>query len=275
MNKCEKEQIRQLMAEMQLYVDKANQVLRQLQALTDEVEEAEITSTDASSANAPNSTTIGGICWPYRSAEILRRLGLTEIDQITNYFKQSQMPKCLATWRDKTLMEWAVITSILRKHNLFETTGWCMLDGVKYWCLSKRAENVLTMNGIYDGYDFMSLCADGVRECESNLLMLRGCGKKVCEEIMAKIPEVDFILDDNLCYITDTSPVVALDFGRCIWYGRHMTTVHRKLSEYNIATVGELREACRVWEYADETKRISKDLYTAALIQLEKHGISC
>lgn len=91
------ERIEQLTAEVEFYAERCSRALEQLQALAAIIEDQESAASNAALENVPaNSAVIDGIYWPYRSAEVLRKLGLTKIEEIVSFlviFGSSLAPK--------------------------------------------------------------------------------------------------------------------------------------------------------------------------------------
>jgi len=255
-----REQIEQLTAEVQFYAERCNRALEQLQTLAAAVEAQE--SADV----LENAVVIDGIYWPYRSAEVLRELGLTEIEKITEFFGDFRN---FVKAKDITLMEWSVITTVLREKELLHATGNKVTLGtlVDDFDFSIRTRNCLDRAGIKKDVEDLMLCfADGAEDGWDRLLKTRNLGRKSFEEIIQELRTQDFVLKDNWCYVTNASPVGALDFDR---------NERLALLYYKIQTVEQLYTACQDQNRFTGLRYVDNELYKAAITHLNRYGFCC
>ncbi len=261
-----RERIEQLTAEVEFYAERCSRALEQLQTLTAVIEDQESAASNAALENVPaNSAVIDGIYWPYRSAEVLRKLSLTKIEEIVEFF--GDFRKFLGA-KDITLMEWSVITTILRKKELLPATGNTvvierLIDDFEF---SVRTRNCLTRAGIKDVEGVMFLFADGAEDGLGTLMRVRNLGRKSYEEIIQKLMTLDFTLEDSWCYVTDISPVGALDFSK---------GERQALCYYKIQTVGQLYTACQDQNRFSGLRYIDNELYKVAIKHLDRYGFCC
>ena len=212
-----------------------------------------------------NSVVIEGIYWPYRSAKVLHELGLTEIAEIVEFFSNFQN---FVEAQKLTLMEWSAITTIMRKQGLIQEASngdtVTMETQISDLGLSVRARNGL-IRAIHNGdvEDIMLHFADGSKEGWCQLQMTRRLGQKTIDEIIHRFSVLDFELGDDWCYVTDASPVGALDFGR----GERLF-----LQGYQIQTVGQLCAACQDQNRFSGLRYIDNELYEVAIEHLNKYG---
>lgn len=257
------ERIEQLTAEVEFYAERCSRALEQLQALAAIIEDQESAASNAALENVPaNSAVIDGIYWPYRSAEVLRKLGLTKTEEIVSFF--GDFRKFLGA-KDITLMEWSVITTILRKKEFLPATGDTvvierLIDDFEF---SIRTRNCLMRAGIKDVEDVMFLFADGAEDGLGTLTRVRNLGRKSYEEIIQKLMTLDFTLEDSWCYVTDISPVGALDFSK---------GERQALYYYEIQTVGQLYAACQDQNRFSGLRYIDNGLYKVAIKHLDRYG---
>lgn len=253
-----RKRIADLEAEVRFYTEKCNQALEQLQILAKEIESYEQTS----NATEEAIPTKPGIHWPYRSAEVLRELGLTETEQIVEFFGDFDN---FVNAKDVTLLEWSVITVILRRKGLLEPAGNAVKLETSIADLDPeiRTRNCLIRADINRIDDLMPLFSAGAELGWDRLRRVRNLGRRSFEEIVYKLSALDFELTDGWCYLTDNSPVEALDFDK---------DSQKSLVRCQIRTVGQLRVACQEQNRFRGLRYIDKDLHKAAIAHLEKYG---
>lgn len=253
-----RKRIADLEAEVRFYTEKYNRALEQLQILAKEIESYEQTS----NATEEAIPTKPGIHWPYRSAEVLRELGLTETEQIVEFFGDFDN---FVNAKDVTLLEWSVITVILRRKGLLEPAGNVVKleTPIADLDLSIRTRNCLIRAHINRIDDFISLFSIGAELGWDRLRRVRNLGRMSFEEVVHKLSTLDFELTDGWCYLTDNSPAKALDFDK---------GSQQSLDRCQIRTVGQLRVACQEQNRFRGLRYIDKDLHKAAIAHLEKYG---
>lgn len=262
-----RERIALLTAEVQFYSERCHRALGQLQELAAIVEAQEsATTSDVALEDVPaNSavTVIDGIYWPYRSAEVLRKLKLTETEKIVEFFGDFQN---FVNAKSITLMEWLVITTILRNKKLLYAPD----DVVTMETLINDLDFPLRMKkrlqypaGIKDVEDLIVYFADGAADGWYRLQKVRQFGQKSFEAIIQKFTTSNFVLEDSWCYVTDISPVGALDFSK---------GVRSDLQYYQIQTVGQLQAACQDRHRFTGLRYMDKELYDIATAHLDRYG---
>ncbi len=259
-----RERIALLTAEVQFYSERCHCALEQLQTLAAIVEAQESSTTsDIALEDVPtNSAVIDGIYWPYRSAEVLRKLKLTETEKIVEFFGDFQN---FVNAKSITLMEWLVITTILRNKKLLHATGntVIMTDQVADSSFSIRTKKCLVRARIQDIEDMIAYFADGAETGWHRLRNIRQLGRKSLEDIIQRLMALDFTLEDSWCYVTDISPVGALDFSK---------GVRSDLQYYQIQTVGQLQAACQDRHRFTGLRYVDKELYDIATAHLDRYG---
>lgn len=262
-------QVQQLMDEVRFYDEKRDQALERIEELMVEIKQRQDCPKDFGMKNGSQRIKLheasNQIAWPYRSAEVIRKLGLKTIDEVIQYFGDFNN---FVESKDVTLLEWWVITIILRKEELLPATHYAVKldDEIDQLELSVRANHVLKWSRIYDFDDFAICFASGAEDGLKHVREMRHCGKVTYDEIVQKLGEVSVELDDSLYYLTPVSHVRALDFDR---------RNRKRLLSCGIDTVGELLAACQSQNRFFGLRYVDNKLYREAKAHLNRYGFSC
>lgn len=262
-------QVQRLMDEVRFYDEKRDQALGRIEELMVEIKQRQDCPKDFGMKNGSQRIKLhevsNQIAWPYRSVKVIRKLGLKTIDEVIQYFGDSSN---FMESKDVTLLEWWVITTILRKEELLPATHYALKleDEIDQLELSVRADNVLRRLGIYDFDDFAVHFASGAKDGLKHVRETRHCGKVTYDEIVRKLGEVSVELDDSLCYLTPVSHVRALDFDR---------RNRKRLLSCGVDTVGELLVACQSQNRFFGLRYVDNNLYREAKAHLNRYGFSC
>ena len=254
---------------MRFYDEKRDQALERIEELMVEIKQRQDCPKDFGMKNESQRIKLheasNQIAWPYRSAEVIRKLGLKTIDEVIQYFGDFNN---FVESKDVTLLEWWVITIILRKEELLSATHYAVKldDEIDQLELSVRANHVLKWSRIYDFDDFAICFASGAEDGLKHVREMRHCGKVTYDEIVRKLGEVSVELDDSLCYLTPVSHVRALDFDR---------RTRKRLLSCGMDTVGELLAACQSQNRFFGLRYVDNKLYREAKVHLNRYGFSC
>lgn len=263
-------QVQQLMNEVRMYDKKRDQALARIETLMVQIQQREDcprnfgkTQSEPASHTIDVDGPITQILWPYRSSNVLQKLRLTTMKEAVNYFQDFQH---FVEGESITLMEWLVVTSILRKEDLLPTVEDDVVElddeiGVIDW--SVRTYNCLTRRGIEYVEDLVKIFAGGAREGWGDLRRTRNLGTKSYYEIVRKMGEITIRLNDSLCFSTPESNVKALDFD---------DQYSSRLSYYNLNTIAELLEACHDTNRFSGLRYVDNSLYHIAMRRLEEYG---
>lgn len=193
---------------------------------------------------------------------MLHELGLTERNDIVEFFCDFGH---FVQAEDITLLEWLVITTILRKEELLQgnTITANMRNSIRDLSLSIRTQNCLLRGGVESVADLVSMFSDGADYGCMKMRRIRNLGKRSFDEIIQGIAILDLGLKDDWCYVADDSPVGALDFDR---RGRDA------LKDCRLRTVGQLYAACQDQNRFSGLRYVDYDLYMVALSRLKRYG---
>lgn len=264
-------QAQRLMDEVRLYDERRDRALEKLEWLLVEIRQRQDCPENFREGQAKAETqpidlegSISQIRWSYHSLRLLRELKLRTVGEVVEYFRDFE--NFLAA-RSITLLEWYVVTSILRREKALpqmtaeKTFG--LDDRLNRIDFSTRTSNCLQRSEIEDFDEFIMIFADGAAEGWYQVGKIRNLGVKVYAEIVSKMGELTVDLDETICYPTTESEVRALDFE---------VRDRKKLLNYEIRTVGDLLAACQDENRFSGLKYIDNDLYQAALARLTEHG---
>lgn len=266
-------QAQQLMDEVRIYDKRRDLALARLEALMVEIQQRKdcpeyFGKDHIESALPAQEIDVDGsimqIRWPYRSIGILQKLRLTTVNEAVEHFQDFN--NFVKGGGDITLLEWSVITSILRKTGLLSAQDYYVVElseDIGALDLSVRTYNCLRRRGIDNFMELIMIFAGGALEGWDEIGRIRNLGRKSYEEIIRQMNEFKIGLDDMLCFPTADSEVFALDFG----WDDYCKTVR-----YGLKTISDLLSACRDENRFTGLRYVDDNLYQAAMDRFKAYG---
>lgn len=257
-------ELQQLAAEAKMYEEKRNSALTRMAELIQQIQQRNDTMEDVlqETVMLDLESRVEQINWPCRSREILRELQLNTLGEVVEYFGNFEN----FVDGDLTLLEWAVMTSILHKKKLLPDCQEVALDdSIDEIFLSARTYNCLKRAGINDIGDIVKYFADGAEAGLMSILEVRYMGRRSYEDFLQGLSEITIKLDDATCFPTTSSPIQALDFN-CEMQGRLRCC-------YGFDTVGELLNIYHDTNRFTGLQYVDPELYQVTQWRLEKYGL--
>ncbi len=200
---------------------------------------------------------------PYRSNAVVANLGLKTVADVMAYFRDFR--NFVEADNRITLLEWWVIQQVLYKNERDPGCGYRLFDDIRGLDLSARVLNCLRR---YAGGSLAGLAAkfvNGAAGGWNNVRRMKGFGAGCLDELIAVLRVTPVVLDDDVCFLTEFSPVLALDFD-----GETLD----KLETYQIKKIGQLLTACRDANRFTGLRYVDKSLYQSAVERLERYGFN-
>lgn len=258
-------QIQHLAAEAKMYEEKRNLVLARIAELTQVMQPRNDTTEDEfqETVSLDREGYVEQINWPYRSREILRELHLTTLGEVVEYFGDFDH---FVNRRPMTLLEWAVVTSILHKKKLLPDCQEVTLDDdIREIWLSERAYSSLSSAQIYSIEDVVMRCADGARVGLDSIRDTQSFGQKSFNDFVQGLGQVTIKLDNAICFPTTSSSIRALDFN---------CEMRVRLDDcYKIKTIAELLVFYYDMKRFTGLQYIDPELYQVTQRQLKRYGL--